>query len=345
VANPAGILWLTQQDVIAAGGLDMTAAMQDVERVYRLHSSGEYVLPGKIVLWWEKAPPGQEENIINVMPAYLGSDYGVAGLKVIASFPQNPWASALPRATALIMLLSADTGLPLAIMDGTLISAMRTGAATGVAAKYLGRPGAVRAGLIGAGVQNRTQLMALHVAYPGLQRADVFDLHLDRAEAYAAEMSQRLGLEVCVAHSAEKAIREAELVVTATTSTTPIVLAGWLAPGAFYAHVSGYECEYEVIHQADKVVVDDWEQVKHRMASTVAYMWRDEAFSDEDLYAELGEVVAGLKPGREDDQEVIVFSPIGLGLHDLAVAWRIYQAALDGGFGQSLKLWDQPLWI
>jgi ornithine cyclodeaminase len=338
------VLWLSQEDVVAAGGLDMGAAMADVEAVVRLHASGEYVLPGKIVLNWRAPPPGQEADIVNVMPGYVGGGFGVAGLKAIASFPGNPLVHGLPRASALILLYDAEVGLPLAVMDGTLISAMRTGAASGVAARYLARRDARRVGLIGAGVQNRTQLMALQVACPGLRRADVFDIHPDRAELFAAEMGAQLGMDVRVAPGAEDAVRAADIVVTATTATRPIIATGWLAPGSLYAHISGYECEYDVIRQADKVVVDDWEQVKHRMASTVAYMWRDGLFSDTDLYAELRELVAGPKPGRENDDEVIVFSPIGLGLHDLALAWRVYQTARVRGLGQRLSLWEDPLW-
>jgi 2,3-diaminopropionate biosynthesis protein SbnB len=339
------VLWLSQGDVIAAGGLDMAATMNDVEEVFRLHAAGDYVLPEKIVLQWGETPPDGQGNHVNIMPGYIGGRFNVAGLKTIASFPRNPFKRGLPRASALIVLHDPEVGLPLAVMDGTLVSAMRTGAATGVATKYLAREDVTRVGLIGAGVQCRTQLMAVQVARPAIQGATVFDIRRDRAEAFAAEMSQRLDLKVRVAGGAEEVVRESEVLVTATTTTQPIVRDGWLAPGSFYAHVSGYECEYDVIRHADKVLVDDWNQVKHRMYSTVAYMWRDGAFADDDLYAELGQVISGRKPGRENDREVILCSPIGLGLHDIAVACRLYETARRKGLGQKLTLWDSPLWM
>lgn len=345
MAEKAEVLWLGQQDVIAAGGLDMAATMNDVEEVFRLHAAGECALPEKIVLEWGEPPPGEQGNHINIMPGYLGGRFDVAGLKTIASFPRNPFQRGLPRASALVVLHDAEVGLPLAVMDGTLISAMRTGAVTGVAAKYLAREDVTKVGLIGAGVQCRTQLMAVQIARPSIRRAMVFDIRRQRAEAFAAEMSERLDLDVRVADSAEEVVRQAEVLVTATTTTQPIVRHGWLAPGSFYAHVSGYECEYDVIRHADKVLVDDWNQVKHRMYSTVAFMWRDGEFADDDLYAELGEVVSGQKPGRENDREVILFSPIGLGLHDIAVAHRLYKTALSKGLGQKLLLWERPLWM
>lgn len=338
------ILFLSQEAVIAAGGLDTAATVADLEEVFRLHAGGEYVLPEKIVLHWAESEAGQLESHINTMPGYVGGRFDTAGLKTIASFPHNPFAHGLPRASALIVLNDTQTGLPLAVMDGTLISAMRTGAATGVAARYLAREDVGRVGLIGAGVQNRTQLMAIKVARPQIGIAEVFDLRRERAEAFAAEMSRELEIEVAVAESAESVVRQADILVTATTTTDPIVQRGWLKPGTLYAHIAGYECEYDVIHHADKVVVDDWNQVKHRMYSTVALMWRDGEFSDDDLYAELGEVVAGQKPGRQTDAEIILFSPIGMGLHDLAVASRIYRTAREAGLGQSAVLWESPHW-
>jgi len=341
------VLWLSQEDVIAAGGMDMTAIVRDVEEVFRLFATDQSVLPKKISLQWEwdDPPEGEQRNHLNLMPGWVGGRFNAAGLKAIASFPRNPFRHNLPRASALILLNDVDIGLPLAVMDGTLISAMRTGAVSGVGAKYLAREDATTVGLIGAGVQSRTQLMALQVARPGIRRATVFDIRRDRSEAFAAEMSERLGLEIDIADSAEKAIRQAEMLVTATTNMSePIVRHGWLAPGSYYAHVSSYECEYDVLRHAAKVLVDDWELVKARMYSTAALMWRDGQFADDDLYGEMGEVIAGRKPGRENDQEIIVFSPIGLALHDVAVAHTIYKSALSKGLGQKVVLWDKPAW-
>jgi ornithine cyclodeaminase/alanine dehydrogenase-like protein (mu-crystallin family) len=347
VSKETQVLWLSQSDVIAAGGLDMAATVDDVEEVFRLHGLGEFALPRKVSLeWtWEETPAGEQSNHVNLMSGYVGGQVDAAGFKAIASFPRNPFKRNLPRASALIVLHDTQVGLPLAVMDGTLISAMRTGAVSGVGAKYLAREDVTRVGLIGAGVQSRTQLMALQVARPGIERAAVFDIRRDRSEAFAAEMGERLGLDIQVAESAEEVVRQAEMLVTATTNIAkPIVHDGWLAPGSYYAHVSAYECEYDVIHHADKVLVDDWDLVKARMYSTVALMWRDGEFSDDDLYAEFGQVVSGQKLGRENKAEVIVFSPIGLALHDVAVAHRIYRAALDRGLGQRVTLWDRPLW-
>jgi ornithine cyclodeaminase len=338
-------LYLSQEEVIAAGGLDMAAAMADVEAVLQLHYAGDDLLPPKAVLDWGQGGQGRREDHINAMPAYLGGDYNVAGLKWIASFPANPHQRNLPRASGLIVLNDPDAGVPLAVMDGTVISALRTGAVTGVAARHLARPGSRCAGLIGAGVQNRTQLMALRVALPHLQEAFIYDIRRSRSDAFAREMTDLLDLPVRVADDAETLVRKADVLVTATTTLKPIVRHGWLREGSFYAHISGYECEFAVIAAADKVVVDDWEQVKHRAAQTIAYMHQAGEFGDDDLYAELGEIVAGDKPGRESDAERIFFNPVGLGTEDVAVAARIYRTAQERGLGQPLTLWQSPHWV
>lgn len=345
MAKRVEFLCLSQEDVVAAGGLDMTATVADVEEVFRLRAAGDYVLPDKVVLHWGEPEPEDKEDHINTMPAYIGGRFNVAGLKTVASFPRNPFERGMPRASALIVLNDPEVGFPLAVMDGTLISAMRTGAVTGVATKYLAGPDVTRVGLIGAGVQNRTQLMAVQVVRPAIRQALVFDIRRDRAEAFAAEMSGRLNLDVRVADSAEDVVRQAEVLVTATTTIRPIVHDGWLSPGSFYSHVSGYECEYDVIRHADKVLVDAWHQVKHRMCQTIAYMWRDGQFSDEDVYAELEQVVSGQKPGREHDGEVIFFNPVGMGIQDIAVGYRIYRTALEKGIGRRQPLWVEPLWV
>ena len=348
MSSKVEVLWLSQEEVIAAGGLDMAAIVDDVEEVFRLFAIGDGLLPKKISLQWDwvDVPPGEQRNHLNLMPGYIGGRFNAAGLKAIASFPRNPFKHNLPRASALILLHDVELGVPLVVMDGTLISAMRTGAVTGVGAKYLAREDVTRVGFIGAGVQSRTQLMALKVTRPGLREAAIFDIRRDRAEAFVAEMGERYDMDIRIADSSEEVARQAEILVTATTNIAePIIRHGWMAPGTLYSHVSGYECDYDVLRHADKVLVDEWELVKARMYSTVALMWRDGEFADEDIYAEFGEVVAGQKPGRETDSEIIVFSPIGLALHDVAVANSIYRSALSKGIGQKVTLWDSPVWM
>ena len=154
-------LYLSQEDVVAAGGTDMSAVIDVVEGAFRLKAAGQVVNPQKVMLTWSDEPGTQErDGRIMAMPAWVGGEWDVAGMKWIPSVPANP-ARGLPRANAIVLLSDRETGLPVAVMDGTIVSAMRTGAVTGVAIRHLARPDARSAGLLGAGVLTRTQLMAL----------------------------------------------------------------------------------------------------------------------------------------------------------------------------------------
>ena len=191
------ILFLSQEEVIAAGGLDMNQAVADVEKVLGLLQRGEYCAPSKVVLRYEDDIASEAtKGRINGMPAYVKGDVNIAGIKWIASSPQNPFQHNLPRASALVILNDPERGIPLAIMDGTIISAMRTGAATGVGAKYLARPDSKVVGIIGAGTQARTQLMALKSVLPCLETVKVNDLKMERSELLAKELGPELGVEI-----------------------------------------------------------------------------------------------------------------------------------------------------
>jgi len=339
------LLYLNQDEVIAAGGLDMKSTIQVVEEAFRLHAFEDDVLPMKTVLRWGGIETEATRGRINAMPAYVGGSFDVAGIKWIGGFPKNPFEyEDLPRATGIIILNDAHTGVPLAFMDGTLISAMRTGATTGVAAKYLAKRDTAIVGIIGAGVQARTQLMALNESL-SIEQVKVYDLSENRSKEYAKQMKELLDLKIKVMGNAKECVHGSDVFVTVTTAHEPIVKNSWVKKGSLYAHVAGYEDEYAVARNSHKIVVDDWEQVKHRGASTLALMHNDGILEDKDIYAELGEIVTGEKAGRETDDERIYFSPVGMGTEDLTVAYRIYESAVKRGIGRRLKLWTRPRWV
>jgi N-[(2S)-2-amino-2-carboxyethyl]-L-glutamate dehydrogenase len=337
-------LYLSQEDVIAAGGLDMAGTMQAVEAAFRLHGQGQTILPPKPVLRWGGPETEETTGRIMAMPAYLGGDLRIPGIKWIPSAPQNPAKYHLPRANAIIVLNDPDTLMPLAIMDGTIISAMRTGAATGVAAKYLARPEARRIGLVGAGVQGRTQLMALKVALPKAEVVWVFDLDAAKTESFARQMSQELNLDVRAVPSAEIACKGADVFVTATMSTFAYVKADWYAPGALHSEISFWDTPPEVLGHLDRIVADDYYQVEHHGVD-VCYRAVRDGFITRDRVTDLGDIVAGKVPGRQAETEKILFNPIGMGINDVAEAYRVYRQASAQGIGKRLNLWDSPHWI
>ncbi|GAB4259286.1 MAG: 2,3-diaminopropionate biosynthesis protein SbnB [Thermoleophilia bacterium] len=339
-------LYLSQEDVIAAGGLDMAATMETIEAVLALHARGDVVQPVKPTLRWGDALDTEEtRGRIMAMPAYVGGAFDVAGIKWIPSMPANPRERGLPRASALIILNDAYTGLPLAVMDGTIISAMRTGAVTGVGARHLAAPGARVAGLCGAGVQSRTQLMALRVALPRLAEARIYDPQTEKCRRWAAEMSAELNLEVTPVASAEEAVRGADVVVSATIATEPYIRPEWTKDGVLVANPSSFDLFFEVVEEADKLVVDDWVQDVAHDSRLPARMVAAGRLSRENLHAELGEVVIGVKPGRETPHEKIVFDYVGLAIEDVAAAHRVWKQAEKAGVGVRLPLWRKPHWL
>jgi ornithine cyclodeaminase len=227
-------------------------------------------------------------------------------------------------------------------MDGTLISAMRTGAVTGVGAKYLARGDSEIVGLIGAGVQNKTQLMALNVVLKNLKKVFIYDIDKEKASTWAEKMSEKLKLKIEASKSVKKTIENADVVVTATTSVNPIIEEDWFKEGVLYAQIGGNECEAEAVMGFDKFVVDSWEEVLHRGIFTIAHMHKNGKFTKEDLHSTIGEIIIKEKSGRENEKEKILYSPVGMGSEDIMVASRIYKEAVKKDLGIKFNLWREP---
>lgn len=328
------ILYLSPEEVAQSEAMEMKRVIESLEEVFRLHHKGECVVPSKLVL-----PVADDENRgrLNAiaMPGYLGGEAPAAGIKWLGNASLNP-KHQLPRSTSMLVLNDPHTMLPIAILDGTQINAYRTGAATGVAAKYLARKDARKAGLIGAGVQNRTQLLALKTVCPTLETVVVYDIDPARARQFAAEMSTELQMDVVTAVDVKEAVAGQHIVVTATTARAPIVDREWLDEGSFYAHIGGYEAHRNVIHGADKIVVDDWEKVRDRKSSTLSLMYHDGEMDERVISSSLGEIVTGSKLGRETMQEFIYFNATGLAVHDIMIGQKIYEEAKLKGRGTVL---------
>jgi ornithine cyclodeaminase/alanine dehydrogenase-like protein (mu-crystallin family) len=207
-----------------------------------------------------------------------------------------------------------------------------------VGAKYLANPDSESVAMIGAGVQARTQLEALQVALPGLREVRVFDIHRETAETYAAEMGDILSIVVRAVDSAGAAVRDADVVVTATVADEPIVKEAWMKPGSFFSAVGSYqEEEFAVVENSDKVVVDGLEHVLHRETPVIALMVAQGTIQVDDVL-ELSAIVGGEAPGRETPSERVFFSPIGMGTHDVCVCNNVYRLAMQKGNGTKLSL-------
>ena len=334
----ARFLFLSQEDVLAAGGLDIEATIDVVEEALRLHAEGDTRLPSKTtILWSDELESEETHGRIMAMPAYVGGSIALAGLKWIPSVPTNP-SRGLPRGVGLIVLSDPETGLPVAVMDGTVVSAARTGAVTGVAARLLARHGARVAGMLGAGVQAGTQLPALEAVLPALEEVRVWDLFPERAEAFR-ERSERVVPVV----TAEEACRGADVIVAATMAAEPYVPPEWLGPGSLFCSVSSLDPEVACITQADLVVCDLWDHETEHHSRPLARAVAAGVVAREDV-VELPDLVAGRHPGRTSDEQRIFCSPVGLAIEDVAAAARVYRRAAELGLGTELTLWQSPIW-
>lgn len=329
-------IYLSQEDVIATG-MEMNRVLEVIESVLALHDAGEVNLPSKVILDLGE----RERGRINAMPAYLGGEFEICGMKWIAGFPKNPAKYGIPRAHALTILNDAETGVPLAVMDGTYISAMRTGAVTGVGAKYLANPDSETVGIIGCGVQSRTQLMALKAAVPSLRALRAYDIRREAAEGLVEWAAKNLDLAGEAAAAPRQAVEGMDIVVTVTVADEPIVKDAWLKKGSLFTHVGSYQEEEEaVVLNTDKAVVDIWEEVLHRGTPLLARLFHAGKIGEERIHANIGAIVRGRKAGRENREERIFYSPLGLGSEDIGVASLVYREAKRKGLGVPLKLWE-----
>jgi len=319
------ILYLSRTDVEDVA-LEMTTIIGLLEEAFREKGEGRVEMPPK---------PGvhtQPDAFIHAMPAYIPS-LRSAGIKWVSGYPANQ-AHGLPYISGLLILNDVETGIPYAVMDCTWITAYRTGAATALAARYLARPESETVGILACGVQGRTNLEALAALF-ALKRAYAYDVVAAAQARYVDEMSARLGLEVVGVREPRQAVAESDLVVTSgpiLKHPTPTIERDWLRPGAFGSAVD-FDSYWkpEALAQIDKLSTDDHAQFRY---------YREAGYFQHtpQPYADLGELVAGLKPGRERADERTLAVNLGLALDDMAVAPEIYRRALAKGIGARLPL-------
>jgi ornithine cyclodeaminase/alanine dehydrogenase len=317
--------YLSRDDVESLA-IPMPEIIAAVEAALREKGEGSAEMPPK---------PGvhpRQDAFIHAMPAFL-EGMGAAGLKWVSGFPKNP-ERGLPYISGLFVLNDVETGLPLAVMDCTWITGVRTGAATAVAAKHLARPEASTAGIVACGLQGRTNLEALSCLFP-LERVHAFDIVPEITAAYAVEMQEKLGIEVVPVGRVEEAVRDMDLVVTSgpiLKDPDPPIPAGWLSEGSFACPLD-FDSYWsgEALAQVDKMATDDRAQLSYYRE--VGYFG-----ATPDPYADLGELVTGGSPGRETPEERTLSMNLGLAIEDVATARLIFRRALESDVGRELPL-------
>lgn len=261
---------------------------------------------------------------------------GEAFVKIFTLFPDNQ-KKGLPTTTNLVILYDAYTGVPLSLMEANWVTGAKTGASSAVTAKFLANPESSSVAIVGAGLQGRTHLEGLSCLF-NLEEARVYDVDFKASLKYAEEMSGKLDLTVKPVNSPRKAIVGADIVYTVTTANEPIVKGEWLKPGVFLAKLGSWqELDLNVFSHVDKVVVDRWLYVSHRVPE-LRKLINEGKISREDIYAEYPEIVAGEKRGREAKDEKILYIALGIWGEYAAILPYIYRKAVELGIGKKIKL-------
>ena len=318
--------------------LSMPEVINAVELAFKQKATGHVQMPAKVYLTYSKY-----NGDLRTMPSYL-EELDISAVKLVNVHPDNHSKYNLPTVMATVTLFDPTSGFPLSIMGGTTLTDMRTGAAGGVAAKFLAKKSSKIIGLIGAGAQSRTQLMALFEVFKSFEEVRIWSRHTETEQAFLADAEKRYGhlCKFILEKSVRKTVEEADIIVTATPSREPLVSDDMISEGTHVntigADAFGKEELDPLILKRSKFVIDDWAQVSHTGQINVPLMLRDNIITRDDVWAEIGEVVAGTKEGRTSDKDITVFVSTGLAVQDAVTAKIAYDKALEKGIGQFVKM-------
>ncbi len=329
MSDSVSIRMVSKEDLLKAGCFDVGITIDVIEKALISYKNGMVKFPEKVSQIFDE----EKQNRINCMTASLLNE-GVSGVKWVSVFPDNPKLYSIPNVSGVIVLSELEKGLPIAIMDGTFITAFRTACIGALASKYLACNKCNTIGLIGSGEQAKMHLITFKYVHPEIKLCRVASREVKNEFKFVENMKQLfpdLEFEVCNSNY-EKASTGADIIVTAVSCQAPLLKAKTIKKGAFYCHVAGLEDEYEVPLMADKIVCDLWESVKHR-TQTISQLYKQGKINDEDIYSDLVDIIDGTKAGRENEQEFIYFNSVGLAFVDVAVAYCYYNLVLKNNLG------------
>src|SRR5271170_4338120 len=320
---------LTEADVRRV--LTMPMALESVEEAFRRYANGRAILHPRIRLLMPN------RSYMHYMAA-ADFDAGYCGMKIYTSI----------RGGALrfvVALFKAETGKLVALLEADYLGQLRTGAASGVATRLMARQDAKRCGILGSGIQARTQLEAV-AAVRKLEEIRVYSRSPERCDAFCREMSLRLGLTVTPAENSESAVREMDIVITATSSSTPVVFGEWLSPEVHINAIGANfpqkrELDEEAVKRCGIIVVDSREQSRLEAGDLIEVLGEDAGAWA--AVRELADVVTGKLAGRTHDRQVTLFKSNGVAIEDITVAARVYEEAVKHALGQHLPFAELPV--
>lgn len=326
-----GTLILTGKDIEEL--VSIREAIPLVEEVFKLKALGRVRMPPKVYV-----ELSEYHGDLRVMPCYI-QDKGILAVKTVTVYPFNPSTRGLPTVLATIIVLDRETGKPLAIMDGTWITLVRTSAAGAIAVKWLAPSDARILAVIGAGRQGYGQIEAILQVSSCIEELRVYDIRTEASEALASKFKERVAVARSV-QTARDAVEDADIVVTATPSRKPIIDRLWVKPGVHLNCIGAdapgkQELDPAILRDA-RIFVDDLVQAMHSGEINVPIATG--ILRKEDIVGEIGEVIIGVKPGRLSRDELTVFVSTGLAIQDAIVADYVYRRALQKGVGIEVNL-------
>ena len=338
------VLWISQEEAIQCGALDMNFIMDNVIRANKMLGRGETIeIPLFHMMWEEGKHAGKRIGLHACIINSEEENIHVAGVKAIPSNPANPRKLGKPRSNGLVTLYDEETGYPLAVVDDTLISGMRTGAGSGLGAKCFAREDSEVVGLIGSGVIAGYCLQATAMFMKHIKKVKIYDLVRANAEKFCEKFAY-LGYEFEVVDSAEAAIRDSDIVHTCSLVDVgeEYVEPEWMKPGSFQSFVSQYDYK-ESCHLLPNVKFGmDWEdRLNDRDSCTLANMVLDGKMPRPEV-TQVSDVLLGKKPGRTNPDDIYLFATIGIVITDTTNCYKIYQECLEKGLGTWVYQWHEP---
>ena len=313
------------------GRIDMV--FEIIEDSFRKYLNGEVLFPDKISQIFDPVT----QNRINCMPATLLNDK-VSGLKWVSVFPTNA-EKGIQNVTGATLISEIETGFPIAVIDSTWSTAVRTTGVGCVAAKYLAPSVVETIGIIGGGEQAKMHFALLKHLFPSIKECRVCSRKEATEDTFITTFKSKAPDVdfISCRNDSFKCASGADIIVTAISGQAPVLKAKDITKGGLYIHVGGWEDEFGVALKAQKIVCDDWEASKHR-TQTICRMYKEGILKDHDIYANLSDLVSGRKKGRANDDEFIYFNSVGLSFIDISFANFIYQEAMKKGIGKDVYL-------
>ena len=325
---------ISQEEVAEIFKNNVDSLFEVIEDAFRKYLHGTVLFPDKISQIFDQ----DTQNRINCMPATILGEDQVCGMKWVSVFPTNAPRN-VQNVTGVMLLSELDYGFPVSVIDGTLATKMRTSGVGTVAAKYLAPSKVETIGIIGSGEEARMHFALLKHLFPSIKECRVSSRKESSELAFIdkfKDLTKDVNFVSCK-NDSHKCAAGADIIVTAISGQAPVLKAKDITKGGLYIHVGGWEDEYEVALKASKIVCDDWEASKHR-TQTICRMYKEGILKDHDIYANLSDLIAGRKKGRDNDNEFIYFNSVGLSYIDTNLANYIYKEAIKRGLGKDVIL-------